>query len=69
MVYKILGRASVDILKSGGFKLSALDIERELLEHPDIIEVAVCGIQDDTWGERVGAVMRLKEGTMVSSFY
>ena len=27
-----------------------------------MIEVAVCGVQDDTWGERVGAVMRLRDG-------
>ena len=34
--YKILGRTSVDILKVGGYKISALDIERVMLEHPDI---------------------------------
>lgn len=50
--FKILGRASVDIIKNGGHKLSALEIERDLLEHPLIAELAVLGIPDDTWGER-----------------
>jgi malonyl-CoA/methylmalonyl-CoA synthetase len=59
--YRILGRASVDIIKSGGYKLSALEIERELLEHPDIAEVAILGLPDDTWGERVAMICRLKE--------
>ena len=35
------------------------------MEHPDVMEVAVCGVKDDTWGERVGAVIRLKDGTSV----
>lgn len=54
--YKILGRTSADIIKSGGFKVSALDVERELLSHPDIADVAVVGVPDDTWGERVSPV-------------
>lgn len=58
--YRILGRASVDIIKMGGHKLSALEIERELLEHPDIAEVAVLGMPDDVWGERVAAICRMK---------
>ena len=53
--YSILGRASVDIIKSGGFKLSALEIERVLLAHPAIAECAVLGIPDPVWGERVAA--------------
>lgn len=59
--YRILGRASVDIIKSGGHKLSALEIERELLEHPDVAEVAVLGVPDDVWGERVALVCRFKD--------
>ena len=58
--YRILGRASVDILKVGGYKLSALEIERDLLEHPDIAEIAIMGVPDDTWGERVGMICRTK---------
>ncbi|MES2477062.1 MAG: acyl-CoA synthetase [Verrucomicrobiota bacterium] len=51
--YRILGRLSVDIIKSGGYKLSALEIEAALLEHPAILECAVVGLEDDTWGETV----------------
>ena len=53
--YRILGRASVDIIKSGGYKLSALDIERVLLENENIAEVAVVGLDDEEWGQRVAA--------------
>jgi malonyl-CoA/methylmalonyl-CoA synthetase len=57
--YRILGRASIDIIKSGGYKLSALEIEAILLEHPDVSEVAVIGIADDEWGEVVAAAVVL----------
>jgi malonyl-CoA/methylmalonyl-CoA synthetase len=55
--FRILGRTSVDILKSGGYKLSALEIEEVLREHPDVSEVAVVGIPDEAWGERVVAAI------------
>jgi len=60
--YRIMGRLSVDIIKSGGYKLSALEIEAELLDHPDISEVAVLGLPDDTWGEAVSAAVVTKNG-------
>jgi malonyl-CoA/methylmalonyl-CoA synthetase len=53
----ILGRTSVDILKSGGEKLSALEIEDVLREHPDVADVAVVGFPDGTWGEIAVAVV------------
>lgn len=62
--YRIMGRLSVDILKSGGYKLSALEIEAALLEHPIIAECAVVGLPDDTWGEAVSAAVVLKSGTL-----
>jgi malonyl-CoA/methylmalonyl-CoA synthetase len=60
--YRIMGRSSVDIIKSGGYKLSALEIEGVLLTHDDIAEVAVIGVPDDTWGEAVTAFIGLKPG-------
>ncbi|KAL3700693.1 hypothetical protein R1sor_018715 [Riccia sorocarpa] len=54
---KILGRTSVDILKVGGFKLSALEIEAVLLEHPAIAECAVLGLPDKDYGELMCAVI------------
>jgi malonyl-CoA/methylmalonyl-CoA synthetase len=59
---RIMGRSSIDIIKSGGYKLSALEIEGVLLNHDDINEVAVIGVQDDTWGESVAAVVGLRDG-------
>jgi malonyl-CoA/methylmalonyl-CoA synthetase len=60
--FKILGRTSQDILKSGGYKLSALEIEEALREHPAVSEVAVVGLPDETWGERVVACVVRKQG-------
>ena len=60
--FKILGRTSVDILKSGGYKLSALEIEEALREHPAILEVSVVGLPDETWGERVVACVVPRPG-------
>lgn len=59
--YRIMGRSSVDIIKSGGYKLSALEIEAALLEHPDITECAVVGLEDDDWGEIVAVAVALEE--------
>ncbi len=55
--YKILGRDSVDIIKSGGYKISALEIEDVLLRHPVIKECAVVGIVDQKWGEVVAVAL------------
>jgi len=60
--FRIMGRSSVDIIKSGGYKLSALEIEGVLLTHEKISEAAVIGVADDTWGEAVAAVVVLREG-------
>ncbi|XP_056881631.1 malonate--CoA ligase ACSF3, mitochondrial isoform X2 [Takifugu flavidus] len=60
-VYWILGRSSVDIIKSGGYKISALEVERHLLAHPDIIDVAVIGVPDAVWGQKVTAVVQMKK--------
>jgi malonyl-CoA/methylmalonyl-CoA synthetase len=59
--YRIMGRSSVDIIKSGGYKLSALEIESVLLDHPAIRECAVLGIEDNTWGEAVAVAVTLHQ--------
>jgi len=59
--YKILGRASQDIIKSSGYKISAIEVETEMLNHPDVSDVAVMGVPDDEYGERVAAVLVLKQ--------
>jgi malonyl-CoA/methylmalonyl-CoA synthetase len=62
---RIMGRSSIDIIKSGGYKLSALEIEGVLLTHEDISEAAVIGIADDTWGEAVAAYICLRQGAQL----
>lgn len=59
--YFIQGRASIDILKSGGYKLSALDIEREILGLPYVAEVIVVGVEDEEFGQRVAAAVVLRD--------
>ena len=59
--YKILGRDSVDIIKSGGYKISALEIEDVLLRNDKIKECAVVGIPDDKWGEIVATALVIKK--------
>ncbi|KAM6430645.1 malonate--CoA ligase ACSF3, mitochondrial isoform 2-T5 [Liasis olivaceus] len=60
--YWIRGRTSVDIIKSGGYKISALEVERHLLAHPSIADVAVIGAPDIVWGQKVSAVVELHKG-------
>ena len=51
--FRILGRNSVDIIKTGGYKVSALDIEDVVRTHPLVADCAVVGVPDAEWGERV----------------
>ncbi|ASV30242.1 acyl-CoA synthetase [Maribacter cobaltidurans] len=54
-LYKILGRDSVDIIKSGGYKISALEIEDVMRKHDFISDCAVVGLPDEEWGEVIAA--------------
>jgi malonyl-CoA/methylmalonyl-CoA synthetase len=60
--YRILGRTNIDILKTGGHKVSALEIEEALRSHPAVAECAVVGVADPEWGERVAAAVVLNDG-------
>ncbi len=59
---QILGRTSVDILKSAGYKLSAIEIEEALRRHPAVRDAAVVGLPDETYGQRVAAAVMLHKG-------
>jgi malonyl-CoA/methylmalonyl-CoA synthetase len=52
---RIVGRRSVDLIKSGGYKIGAGEIENALLEHPRVAEAAVTGEPDPDLGERIVA--------------
>ncbi|MBB3049106.1 malonyl-CoA/methylmalonyl-CoA synthetase [Prauserella isguenensis] len=52
---KIVGRKGTDIIKSGGYKIGAGEIENALIEHPGVAEAAVTGEPDDDLGERIVA--------------
>jgi malonyl-CoA/methylmalonyl-CoA synthetase len=52
---KIVGRKATDLIKSGGYKIGAGEIENALLEHPSVAEAAVVGLADADLGERVVA--------------
>jgi malonyl-CoA/methylmalonyl-CoA synthetase len=60
-LYKILGRDSVDIIKSGGYKVSALEIEEVLRKFPGVYDCAVVGLANEEWGEVVSACIVTKE--------
>lgn len=60
--WRLLGRTSVDIIKTGGYKISALEVEETLREHPDVEECAVVGVPDREWGERVCAAVVPRPG-------
>ena len=53
--HRIVGRASVDIIKSGGYKVGAGEVETALLGHPAVADVAVLGLPDADLGERIVA--------------
>ncbi|QSZ29758.1 hypothetical protein DSL72_004275 [Monilinia vaccinii-corymbosi] len=60
-MYFIRGRKSADIIKTGGEKVSALEVEREMLSLPQIAECAVCAVPSGSWGQKIGAVVVLND--------
>ncbi|CAM2950821.1 acyl-CoA synthetase [Skermania piniformis] len=51
--HRIVGRASVDLIKSGGYRIGAGEVEAALLRHPAVAEAAVIGVADDDLGQRI----------------
>jgi len=54
-MHRIVGRESVDLIKSGGYRIGAGEIETALLEYPGVAEAAVVGVPDDDLGQRIVA--------------
>ncbi|UZJ24196.1 acyl-CoA synthetase [Rhodococcus antarcticus] len=53
--HRIVGRASTDLIKTGGYRVGAGEVEAALLTHPDVTEAAVIGVADDDLGQRIVA--------------
>jgi fatty-acyl-CoA synthase len=56
-----------DVIKSGGEWISSVDLENELMAHPDVIEASVVGVPDERWDERPLACVVLREGAQASA--
>jgi malonyl-CoA/methylmalonyl-CoA synthetase len=63
---RIVGRRATDLIKSGGYKIGAGEIEGALLEHPDVSEAAVTGEPDPDLGERIVAWIVTRPGAAPS---
>lgn len=59
-LFKLLGRTNIDIIKTGGYKVSALQIETQLLGHPEVLDCTVVGLPDAEYGQIIAAVIVLK---------
>lgn len=64
---RIVGRRATDLIKTGGFKVGAGEIEAALLEHPAVAEAAVTGEPDDDLGERIVAWVVCRDGASASA--
>jgi malonyl-CoA/methylmalonyl-CoA synthetase len=63
---RIVGRRSTDLIKTGGYRVGAGEVEGSLLEHPAVAEAAVTGEPDDDLGERIVAWVVLAPGAVAS---
>ncbi len=67
--HRIVGRASVDIIKTGGFKVGAGEVESVLLDHPAVAEAAVIGISDIDLGQRVVAFVVTSDAVTTATLF
>ena len=63
---RLVGRAS-DLIITGGYNVYPREVEDAVLEHPDVVDAAVVGVPDDVWGERVVAVVVLRDGARLDA--
>ncbi len=64
---RIVGRRATDLIKTGGYKVGAGEVEAALLEHASVREAAVVGVPDDDLGERIVAFVVPSPGTTPSA--
>jgi malonyl-CoA/methylmalonyl-CoA synthetase len=63
---RLVGRRATDLIKSGGYKIGAGEVEAALREHPAVLDAAVTGEPDQDLGERIVAWVVLKDGAEAS---
>jgi acyl-CoA synthetase (AMP-forming)/AMP-acid ligase II len=64
-IVAFVGRAK-DVIKSGGYSVYAVEIERAIEEHPDVVEAAAIGLADDRLGEVPAVAVRVRDGATVT---
>jgi len=64
--YLVISDRKKDVIITGGENVSSIEVEDALASHPAVREVAVIGVRDDKWGERVTALV-VSEGSDVSA--
>jgi len=65
--YLTLTDRAKDVIKSGGEWISSVELENQLMSHPDVLEAVVVGVPDDKWGERPLAAVVIREGHSVTA--
>jgi fatty-acyl-CoA synthase len=63
---QLLGRRD-EMINSGGYNIAPREVENVLSQFPGVVEVAVCGIPDDRWGNVVGAAVKLDQGVSATA--
>jgi fatty-acyl-CoA synthase len=65
--FLVLTDRAKDVIKSGGEWISSVDLENQLMAHPDVLEAAVIGVPDERWQERPLASVVLREGATITA--
>ncbi len=65
--FMVIADRSKDVIKSGGEWISSLELEDEIMAHPDVFEAAVVAVPDDRWDERPLACVVVRPGVTITA--